>query len=142
MAACIKKIIPDKADNIIKGTGRILIAEDEAVLRNLMENIVTELGYTVLSGTNGEDAVRVFRKKSEELDLIILDMIMPELNGRDAMIECMKIKPGVNVILCSGYSMNIDMSTVMDSGNLLFLQKPVTISSLSHTIARALGLEK
>jgi len=142
VAACIKKIIPDKADNIIKGTGRILIAEDEAVLRNLMENIVTELGYTVLSVTNGEDAVRVFRKKSEELDLIILDMIMPELNGRDAMIECMKIKPGVNVILCSGYSMNIDMSTVMDSGNLLFLQKPVTISSLSHTIARALGLEK
>ena len=106
-----------------------------------MAEILTDLGYTVLAVADGVEAVRVFREKSSELDIVILDMIMPGMKGRDVMIECMKIKPGLKVIMCSGYSMNIDMSGLMDSGDLFFLQKPVTVSSLSRALAGALGIE-
>ena len=102
----IQKIIPEKSGRIIQGSGRVLIAEDEPVLRDLMEEILADLGYTVLAVADGVEAVRVFRERSNELDIVMLDMIMPGMNGRDVMIECMKIKPGLRVIMCSGYSMN------------------------------------
>jgi PAS domain S-box-containing protein len=141
VSAGAKKIMSEKKDGIIHGKGTILIAEDEPSLRSLMTDILTELGYTVMSVPDGGEAVSIFREKSDDLDIVILDMIMPGMNGRDVMIECIKIKPGQKIILCSGYSMNIDMSGFMDSENIFFLRKPVTVSSLSHTIARALGTE-
>ncbi|MEN3039478.1 MAG: ATP-binding protein, partial [Candidatus Kryptonium sp.] len=88
------------------GTETILVAEDEERLRTTITEILQNLGYKVYSASNGLEAVEIFKEKSNEIELAILDIVMPILNGYDAMREMVKIKPNIKVIFTTGYSLN------------------------------------
>jgi two-component system, cell cycle sensor histidine kinase and response regulator CckA len=91
---------------LITGTARILIVDDEEVVRELARVILVELGYSVTVCKDGKEAVDYYRMSWREIDLVLLDMVMPELGGRDTFAAMRRINPAVRVILSSGYSIN------------------------------------
>ncbi len=90
-----------------RGTETILLAEDDISVRNIVKVWLTEFGYTVIEAVDGEDAVRKFTENKDNIHLLLFDLIMPKMNGKDAYDEARKVKPGVKIIFCSGYAPDI-----------------------------------
>jgi PAS domain S-box-containing protein len=106
------------------GTEIILLAEDDAGVRRLTKTVLERAGYTVLIATDGEEAVNVFQNSKGEIDLALLDVMMPKLGGRAVYERIRAMRPGIPVLFASGYSMNaIHTNFVLDEG-LALIQKP------------------
>lgn len=116
----------------------ILLADDEKDLCVVGKKILNNLGYKVNVCHNGKEAVRFYKKNWKKIDLVILDMIMPVMNGRDAFIAMKKINPGVKALLTSGYSLDGEAQAIIDKGVMGFLQKPFKKDELSGKIIRIL----
>ncbi len=86
------------------GTETILLAEDDRILRGFFRDLMTQFGYTVIVAEDGEDALVRFRERKDQIQLSIIDMVMPKRSGRDVYDEIQKIKPGAKVIFSSGYA--------------------------------------
>jgi CheY-like chemotaxis protein len=125
----------------LRGTGLILIVDDEAVMRATAGAILEDLGYQVLLAENGLAGLELFRQKSAEIDLVLLDMIMPEMNGRDCFMEIRKIDPTAKVVLSSGFTQNNDLADLRAAGLTGFIRKPYRGAGLSQTVAEALRSE-
>ena len=89
---------------MMTGTETILLAEDDATLRTFFRNILTEHGYTVVVAEDGEDAIRKFIERKDEIQLCVLDMIMPKKSGKEVFEAIQKMKPGIKVLFSSGYT--------------------------------------
>ena len=98
--------------------------------------MLKELGYNVLAAMSGYEAVQLY--KDNMVDLVALDMIMPEMNGKDTYEALRKINPNVKVLLVSGYSLNKQIEELMDRGCNGFIQKPFDIVQLSQKIREVL----
>lgn len=109
-----------------RGSETILIAEDEAPLRELMRIILESFGYTVLAAEDGEEAVRMFLEHRDRIRLVILDLVMPKKNGKDAADEMKKAQPGVRTLYMSGYSEDTFKKQGVGEEGLVFVQKPVS----------------
>jgi CheY-like chemotaxis protein len=98
--------MPESAAALAPLAGRetVLLAEDDVEVRRLTKTVLEEFGYTVIAASNGGDAVDRFEENSEEVRLIILDMIMPGKTGKEAYDEIIKIKPDIRVLFTSGYT--------------------------------------
>lgn len=119
---------------IPKGTETILVVEDDDAVRQLTRAILESGGYNVLEAPDGRKAVRCYRERRREIHLVLLDVIMPDMGGREALDEMLKIEPGVKALFASGYSENaIHTNFVLDQG-LALLKKPYSRSELLHTI--------
>ncbi len=128
----------DIAGGIVKGTGTILLVDDEAVILDVCKDMLGVLGYEVLVARGGREAVDTYRARSAQIDLVILDMIMPDVSGERTFDELKSIDPRVRVILASGYSMTGDAEKILAKGAVAFIQKPYQISELSQKVAQAL----
>ncbi|MBN2713820.1 MAG: PAS domain S-box protein [Planctomycetes bacterium] len=106
------------------GTGTILLADDEEFLRSCSRDILEGLGYSVILSKNGKECVEIFKERQDEIDLVILDVIMPVMNGRDAFHEIVRIKPGTKVLVASGFTKNADIEHLMSDGLCGFIKKP------------------
>lgn len=122
----------------IHGKGLILLVDDEMIMRTTGEAILQELGYRVILAENGSQAFNIFRERSEEIDLVLIDMIMPVMNGRDCFFALKKIQPGIPIVLASGFSRNEDLIDLEKQGLSGFIQKPYRGSELSHIVAKVL----
>ncbi|HQB38610.1 MAG TPA: ATP-binding protein [Deltaproteobacteria bacterium] len=120
------------------GSETILVAEDEAPVRELMENILTHFGYKVIMAENGQDAVDKFIQHKDSISMIILDMIMPQKSGKIAYDEIMKLQPSVKALFCSGYAPDIIQRQGDLQGTFDFLMKPVKPNELLRRIRRLL----
>ncbi len=107
-----------------KGTGTILLAEDEELVRNLGVQILIQAGYNVLVARDGEEAVAVFRRHANEIDVALLDVVMPKLSGRAVCERIQAIRPGLPVLFASGYSVSLLDATFLRAANALCIQKP------------------
>ncbi|MCF6147365.1 MAG: PAS domain S-box protein [Candidatus Kuenenia sp.] len=114
--------------------GRILIAEDDESVRFLMKEVLGKFGYEVIAAVNGADAVEKFKENKDVVCLLILDVKMPVMNGKDAYDEIKKIAPEVKAIFLSGYSENIIDQSMFTGESVSFLQKPVLPSRLVKKI--------
>ncbi len=120
---------PEAADGKIEtsapgGSETILLAEDDVTIRELSQSFLESAGYTVLTASDGEEALHVFDEHADEIDLALLDVMMPKLGGRAVFNRIREARPGIRVLFSSGYSMNaIHTSFVLDEG-LQLLQKP------------------
>jgi two-component system, cell cycle sensor histidine kinase and response regulator CckA len=128
--------ITPEEKQIISGQGTILVVEDEPTLRRVAGKLLEKLGYQVLEATCGEQALEIFAERNGDIDLVLLDMIMPGLNGRQTLARLRVLNPLVRVILCSG--MDETKEEDLPSG-VSFIPKPVPLEVLSQKIAAAIG---
>jgi PAS domain S-box-containing protein len=122
----------------IPGTGRILVVDDEETVRGVAREFLKRLGYQVLTASDGQEAVETYRASAQEIDLVILDMVMPRLGGRECFRALKQINPEVRAVLCTGYGFNVATQEILDEGMAGFLQKPYQMSQLSEIVAAAL----
>ena len=125
-------------ESIYGGTERILFVDDEEMLAELGQELITSLGYTVTATTNSNDALKLFSTDPNAFDLVITDMTMPGLTGMELSAELMAIRPDIPIILCTGFCEHINEKLAKENGVHNFLMKPYGRSTLSITIRNAL----
>jgi len=113
---------------------RILIAENEPEVRRMCIRALQFAGYDPVGVADGREAVALYEEKGREIDLVILDMIMPGLSGSETFDRLRAIDSRVRIILSSGYSLNGEAKTIMDRGCAGFLQKPFQLAQLSQKV--------
>ncbi|SLM31917.1 putative Multi-sensor hybrid histidine kinase [Desulfamplus magnetovallimortis] len=123
---------------VIKGCETILMIDDEEMILEVGEALLEKLGYKVIIAEGGEDAIDILKSKGDVIDLIILDLIMPGMDGRETFENISKIRPEIPVMLSSGYSVQGQASDLMEKGCKDFIQKPFDISELSGKIRKLL----
>ena len=119
--------------------GLVLLVDDEQMVRELACEHLINAGLQVHACANGREAVEYYRHNWREVSLIILDLIMPEMNGRDTFAAIREINPQARVLLSSGYSINGQAQDLLRVGALDFLQKPFLRQALLEKVATALG---
>ena len=125
--------------DILKGQETILVVDDEKIITDVTKGILEQIGYQVLIARSGNEAVEIFGANKDRIDLVIMDMIMPGMNGGEAYDRLKAIKPDVKVILSSGYSLNGMAKDIMARGIKAFIQKPFRMEDLSRIIREVLG---
>ncbi|HEY3961340.1 MAG TPA: response regulator, partial [Gaiellaceae bacterium] len=116
------------------GTETVLLVEDETVVRQLVAEILETSGYTVLQAADGASAIEVLRRHSGKVALLLTDVVMPGMSGREVARAVTAMRPGTPVLYMSGYTdSTIDQHGVLEPG-VLFLQKPFSAEELTHTI--------
>lgn len=126
-------------DDISTSTGTILFIDDEKPIAALGKGMLNKLGFEAFVATSGAEAIAIYEEHQREIDLVILDMIMPGMNGGEVYNRLKKINPQVKVILSSGYSLNEQAREIMTRGCNAFLQKPFSLRELPEKIAEVLG---
>jgi CheY-like chemotaxis protein len=121
------------------GKETILVADDDALLRELAEKFLGMFGYTVITAVDGSDALARFRDNRDRIDLVILDIIMPKMNGKDVFDEMRKMNPAVKAIFISGYTSDIIHQRGMLDQSLIFVSKPLNPKKLLITVREVLG---
>jgi PAS domain S-box-containing protein len=126
------------ATDIVRGEGTILLVDDEEVIIDVGSEILEVLGYKVSVARSGREAIEIYKEKQDEIDMVILDMIMPEMDGGETFNVLKSIDPGVKVILSSGYSADARSTRMMEQGCYGFIQKPYSVNTLSQKVKEVL----
>jgi DNA-binding NtrC family response regulator len=120
------------------GEETILLVDDEEYIRELGVELLTDAGYKVLTATNGESGLELYRKEQEKIDLVILDLVIPGMGGKKCYEEILKINPKARILIVSGYSANGPGKEAMEAGAKGFVGKPFDVSHLLETIREIL----
>ena len=123
----------------INGKANILIIDDEEIVRNIVKDMLTNSDNNVISFSNGIDAIQYYKDNYNKVDLVLLDIIMPELSGKEVFYNLKKINKNVNVIIFSGYTMDNSIQELLDKGVKDFIHKPVNKKILLKKISQILG---
>lgn len=123
----------------VAGSGHILVVDDEELVRQMTIEMLEDLGYRVTEAAHGAEALKIYQGSWQQFDLVILDMIMPAMDGRDTFVAMREINPEIKAILCSGYSVNDNTETLLRLGFGAFVGKPFSSIELSHKIADLLN---
>ena len=140
-AVCLPKglMTPEQTEApraVAGGTGVILVADDEDVVRRLLVAAIEKLGYRALAAVDGEDAVRVFRDHRHEITGVLLDLKMPRKDGAAAFREIREIDPAAAVVICSGYGDNEEAQNLITLGAKGLLAKPFSLSELAVHLSK------
>ncbi len=122
-----------------QGSGKILLVDDEPVILDVVAAMLQNLGYTVLTADSGQAALDLYRVHRGQVVLVILDMVMPGMNGGETFDRLKAIDPAVRVLLCSGYSIDGRASQILARGCNGFVQKPFDMGQLSEKIRAAIA---
>ncbi len=143
LPASEKEIIEQKAlpEEIFRGTETVLLVDDEDMIIDIGEKILKMMGYEVITAISGREALRLYKENQAEIDLVVLDMIMPGMSGGETYDRLKGINPNVKVLLSSGYSMDGQASEILKRGCSGFIQKPFRMSHLSQKIREILDKE-
>ena len=107
-----------------KETKRLLLVDDEDIIWDVVMDMLQNMGYTVVLAANGNECIEIYRENKGKIDLVLLDMVMPELSGHEAFFKLKEIDPKVKVLLSSGYVAEEDAREVSETQvQLVFLQK-------------------
>ena len=112
----------------------VLVVDDEDMIWDVVINMLGDLGYTVLLAANGQDAVDIYRANLHEIDLVLMDMLMPVMSGREAFHQLKASDPDVNVLLASGYVDEAEVQDVLRAGARGFMRKPYKLSDLAQKV--------
>jgi len=133
-----EEIAESSEENLATGDETILLVDDEQIIVDVAKDMLEILGYQVLVAYNGREAVDVYTRQKDAIDLVIQDMVMPGMNGADVFRALKKINPKVKVILASGYIMNEQIATIMEQGCRAFMSKPFRLEDLSMKVREIL----
>ena len=115
-------------------TGTILLVDDEAIVIGVGKQMLEKLGFTVLTASNGQEALDIFKVNKDRIDLVVLDMIMPGMGAGDTYDELQVLDPEIKVLLSSGYGVDEQTNEIMQRGCKGFIQKPFNMQVLSQKI--------
>jgi CheY-like chemotaxis protein len=119
--------------------GTVLVVDDEYNIRSMMKEIMEMSGLRVFTAGNGRDGVNIFERNKKEIDLIVMDMVMPVMDGRAAFNEIRKLDPKQKIFIISGYSQREDLQDMLDSGAVGFLRKPFQVKEIVERIDEILS---
>ena len=141
LPATTKRVGKAKKDSekLIKKTGTVLIVDDEADVLKICTSVLENIGYRVLSAKDGQEAIKLYRNNKDEIDIVLLDMIMPNMSGGELYDRLKEINPEVKVLLSSGYSIDGEATEILNRGCDGFIQKPFDIKKLSAKISKILN---
>jgi len=120
----------------------ILVVDDEPLLLALLAEVLTSRGYHVLSARNGLEAVEIYRRERERIQLVLLDVVMPGMGGVEAFGKLKKINPDVKVIVCSGYAQDSAVREIVRNGAVGFMAKPYLTEDILEFVARNIGTQE
>jgi two-component system cell cycle sensor histidine kinase/response regulator CckA len=129
------KKLPKK---LLKGQETILLVDDEEMILDVGKEFLTLLGYRVLGAGSGKDAIGLYREKKDKIDMVLLDMIMPDMGGGETYDRLKEINPEIKVLLASGYSLDGGAKEIVERGCDGFIQKPFNMEELSRRIREVL----
>jgi two-component system cell cycle sensor histidine kinase/response regulator CckA len=143
LPASPKKIVQKGELNreVLKGSETILLIDDEDIIIDIGGQILERLGYLALTARSGKEAIEIYRTNKNKINIVILDMIMPDMGGGETYDRLKKINPEIKVLLSSGYSINGQASEIMNRGCNGFIQKPFNVEQLSMKIRDILSNE-
>jgi CheY-like chemotaxis protein len=124
------------------GRGTILLIEDDELVMDATKQMLERLGYRVLEATTGAGSLEMVREHRGDIDLAILDIQLPDMHGRDIYPRLMQSRPGLKVIVCSGYSIDGPAQEILNAGAEIFLQKPFSMAALSKVLHQMQGVVK
>ena len=120
------------------GTETVLLVDDEDLVRDLGARILSKAGYQVLTATNGKEALDLFEKERRQLSLVILDLIMPVMGGKECLKELLKIDPQMKVLIASGFSADASTDETLGLGAKAFVSKPFRFEELLRQVRKTL----
>jgi len=123
---------------LLKGRETVLLVDDEDVVADVGEQMLRKLGYEVLVARSGKEAIEYYEPKRDKIDMVILDMIMPDMNGGEVYDRIKEINPHAKILLSSGYSIDGQAADILERGCDGFIQKPFTLQALSGRIREVL----
>lgn len=135
-------MVKDPLESLIKPSvekAHLMVVDDDRLVREFSSRALRKLGYKVTACADGVEGVRFYRDHHQEIDMVIMDMIMPNMDGRAAFRELKKINPEVRVLLASGFAVESEAQECMREGALEFLTKPFTLEDLSRIIKLYVG---
>jgi PAS domain S-box-containing protein len=135
----VKETECNSSEELIRGTGGVLLVDDEEILREVGQAILEELGYRVYLAEDGEQALEVFESEKENISLVILDMLMPKMGGKETLVQLKKKYPEIRVIISSGFHQEGTVAELVALGAKGFIQKPYLSQELCKTVAEAIG---
>ena len=116
------------------GRATIFVVDDEEIIRDMASEMLSCRGYEIITAGDGTEAIETFGRLSGKIDVVLLDVVMPDLNGEEVFNEMQKIKPGIRVILSSGYSADNISDELVESSYTDFIEKPYTLKDLLEKI--------
>ena len=120
------------------GSETILLADDEEFVRDLGQRLLSAQGYKVLTASNGKEALEVYRSRSSEISLVILDLVMPEMGGTQCLRGLLEINPKAKVLIASGFSANGPTKDALIAGARGFVDKPFALNQLIRAVRETL----
>jgi signal transduction histidine kinase/ActR/RegA family two-component response regulator len=124
------------AEHPIRGEGTVLVVDDERAIRSLIRRVLERRGFSIVTANDGAEALQIFRKQSDSIVLVVLDLTMPRMGGRETLERLRAIRPDVSTILTSGYNQDVIESMIVEP--TAFLHKPFTPRELLAAVSSAL----
>lgn len=128
-----------QTEELVTGTGTVLVIDDEELIRFIASSLLKTLGYQVIVADNGLEGVNAFREMAGQIDLIILDMIMPVMGGREAFHRLREIRSDIPIVIASGFAKEEDMAELKKLGANGFLNKPFRKVELAQMVGNLTG---
>ena len=137
--AKVDEINPEVIQPVETATETVLLAEDEIEVREFTKKLLEEYGYKVITAANGQEAIDEFKAHKDKIQLLLLDVIMPNRNGREAYEEIKKIRPDIKALFMSGYPEDIIHKHEIIERGFAYIEKPASPTKLLKKIREVLG---
>jgi CheY-like chemotaxis protein len=118
---------------------KILVVDDNEMIRDLLERMLIHLGYKVAMAKNGQEAIDMLREDAAQFDIIIVDLIMPKMDGLACFDEIKSLNPDIPVIISSGIDESVNKASLFSKGVSAYLAKPSTIEKVKETLEKFRG---
>ena len=140
LPASQKKVKKEKehSEELLKGKEVILLVDDEDMIVDVGNPMLEKLGYAILTARSGKDALEIYKKNKDKIELVILDLIMPDMGGGETFDRLREVNPDIKILLSSGYSMDGQAAEILERGCNGFIQKPFKLTLLSQKIREVL----
>jgi CheY-like chemotaxis protein len=130
--------IPEEEERLVLGSESVLLVDDEQRILTVGREICRSLGYRVITADSGKQAIKIYKQKKKQINLVILDMIMPEMNGLETFLELKKLNPKIKVLLSTGYSIDEKAQEMLRKGCKGYILKPYSVVDFSHKLREVL----
>ncbi|NOX36070.1 MAG: response regulator [Calditrichaeota bacterium] len=130
----MQEVVPFMEEAKVAQVSKILVVDDEYNIRSMLKEVLEMKRYEVFTAGNGKEGVEIFKRYANEIDLVILDMVMPVMDGRTAFMEIKKVKPDQKVLIISGYAQRENLEEILEKGASAFMRKPFQIEDILHKV--------